>query len=404
MKRPSFKIVLHAKILKSGKRSVALRVTFNRASRFFFLGHYCTPEDWDADNGRLLKTFAGYRRANELLAMYEQRASDALFNLERDGIPFSFERFERAVFVADQSGGSMRFADWISHIEAELRAVGKPGNAHFYKEAARAIRQFRPASSLSDVDERYLRAFERWAAINRNLKPGGLLALLRNIRAACNRAVADGIMPAEWCPFPKYKLTHLKNRKAKKGAPLEFFRALEKIEPAALSEWQRLSLDLFLFSFYCRGINLADVAGLTDKNIQAGRLTYIRRKTGREYSMRLNEKAAAIVRKYQRGRGYLFPLYDGSEHTEADKEAARRRFDRRVNKALRAVAGMIGWEVEELSFYTARHSYADILKNAGVSVEVISQALGHSDIRVTDAYLKGFGDTVLDEADRFILN
>lgn len=401
MKRPSYKIVLHAKILKSGKRSVALRVTFNRASRFFFLGHYCLPDQWDAENGRLLKSFPGHKKANELLAMYEQRASDALFALERDGIAFTFERFERAVFPADHGSGSTKFSDWLSQIEAENMAIGKPGNAHFYREAARAIRQFRPGSCLSDVDGRYLQAFERWAAVNRKLKPGGLLALLRNIRAACNRAVSDGIMPAEWCPFPKYKLSHLRPRQAKKGAPLEFFRALERIDPARLSEVQELAVDLFLFSFCCRGINLADIAELTERNIQGGRLTYIRKKTGKEYSMRLNEKAAAIIRKYQPGRGYIFPVY-GNEKTEVEKERIRKNFERRVNQALRSVADLIGQEIAGLSFYTARHSYADILKTAGVSVEVISQALGHADIRTTDNYLKSFGDEVIDAADRLL--
>ena len=96
--------------------------------------------------------------------------------------------------------------------------------------------------------------------------------------------------------------------------------------------------------------------------------------------------------------GRIFPIYS-NETNEQEKEKARKNLARRINEALRQIAGMMGFEIEDLSFYTARHSYADILKKAGVSVEVISQALGHSDIRVTDAYLKGFGDDVLDKAD-----
>lgn len=402
MRRPTFRIVLHAKLLKSGKQSIAIRVTFNRVTRFFFLAQYCTASEWDNSIGRLTKAHKGHKRANELLSMYEQRASDALYAFERDGIPFTFDRFEKAIFPADQTGGATRFADWLTTIENENRQIGKPGNAHFYKEAARAVKQFRPNSTLSDIDSKWLQSFERWAAIHRNLKQGGLLALLRNVRAACRRAVDDGIMTAEWCPFPKYKLSHLKPKKSKKGAPLEFFRALEKMDPDVLTGIQVLALDLFLFSFYCRGMNLADIAELTEKNIQGGRLTYVRRKTGKEYSMRMNEKAGEIVKKYS-NRGLIFPIYSGQK-TESEKENARRNFERRLNNAIRGVAALIGWEVDGLSFYTARHSYADILKKAGVSVEVISQALGHSDIRVTDAYLKGFGDSVLDDADKIILN
>lgn len=71
-------------------------------------------------------------------------------------------------------------------------------------------------------------------------------------------------------------------------------------------------------------------------------------------------------------------------------------------KSLKETAKAIGWDIPGLSFYTARHTYADGLKKAGVPLAVISEALGHADIRTTDAYLKGFGDSVLDEADRLL--
>jgi len=404
---PTAKIVLHAKILKDGRRSIALRATFNRQTKHFFLRRYCFAHQWDAAAGRLTKDFRGYKKENEMLAMYEARASDALRTFERDGIAFSFTKFEQLVFASQHAGGATKLVAWLKQIEQENRERDSPGNAHFYKEAARAVSKFRPNASLSDVDGRWLQAFERWASINLNRTPGGMLTLMTNIRAGCKRAVADGIMPPDWNPFPRHKLTHLKHKKAKKGAPLEFFRALAQLieNPEQLSARQALSLDLFLFSFYCRGMNLADIAALTPDNIQGGRIVYVRQKTGQEYSMRLNEKADAILRKYrQADNAYLFPIYQPQHNSPAKKEGARRAFARSVNRCIREVAALIGWEVPGLSFYTARHSYADILKKAGVSVEVISEALGHADIRTTDAYLKGFGDSVLDEADKLILN
>lgn len=144
------------------------------------------------------------------------------------------------------------------------------------------------------------------------------------------------------------------------------------------------------------------------------RLTYTRKKTGRLYSMRLNEKAAGILKKHSVessissigsfGRTPIFPIYLSGTLTDKQKHYRRVKVARQVNTALREISEMIGWKVPGLSFYTARHSYADILKKAGVSVEVISEALGHADIRTTDAYLKGFGDSVLDDADRLLLN
>lgn len=270
-----------------------------RKNKYFSLNRQCFPEDWDAEAGRFLKTFPGFKKENDMLRTYEQRAADALRDMERDGQPFTFEKLERAVF-ADQGGGAASgMVSFLRQIRDEFTQLGKYGNSRFYHYAANAVEQFRPRTALADVDEAWLRAFERWVGMNREVNPGGLSIYLRTIRAACNRAIRDKVMPPAWYPFASYSLAHLKKGKAKKGAPIEFFRALE----AAVLELplHLLTRDLFLFSFYTRGMNLADIADLTAANIEGGRLTYTRKKTGRQYSMRLNEKAAAILKKYQGG-------------------------------------------------------------------------------------------------------
>ena len=89
--------------------------------------------------------------------------------------------------------------------------------------------------------------------------------------------------------------------------------------------------------------------------------------------------------------------------TDKQKHNRRTKLAKQINRALRDIAALIGGYVPGLSFYTARHSYADGLKKAGVSVEVISEALGHADVRTTDNYLKGFGADVVDRADELLL-
>ena len=62
-----------------------------------------------------------------------------------------------------------------------------------------------------------------------------------------------------------------------------------------------------------------------------------------------------------------------------------------VNKHLKQIAKNIKID-KSLTTYTARHSYATVLKRKGVSVEFISEALGHTDIRTTENYLDSFED------------
>lgn len=399
---PTSRLVLFARPRKDGTLSVALRVTYRRKSKFFFLNRHCFRADWDEKAGRFKKSFPDHRRENDMLLTYERRASDAIRNMERDGIPFTFQRFEQAVFADQQgSGGSVGFVLYLRGIRDELQAVGKYGNSRFYHQAANTVEAYRPKAALADLDSGWLSKFERWMNANREMNGGGLSIQMRTLRAACNLAIKDKIMPRSWYPFEGYSLAHLAKGKAKKSAGLEFIRALEGFSP--VDDRQALAVDLFLFSFYTRGMNLADIAELTFESIQGGRVTYTRKKTGRVYSVALSDRAEAVVAKYattQNGR--LFPIYLSDGMADAAKHWRRNKVSTKINRALREIAAALGFQIPGLSFYTARHTYADSLKKAGVSVDVISQALGHSDVRTTDNYLKSFGDDVIDAADRLL--
>jgi integrase/recombinase XerD len=395
---PSVRLVLHARPLKDGTFSVALRVTFRRKSKFFFLNRNCSRSDWDEKSGRFERSFPEYRRENDVLRTYEQRAADAIRAMERDGVPFTFERLQAAVFSADQVGGATSVVSFLREIRDDLRALGRFGNSNFYQSTANAVFGFRPRAVLADLDASWLSKFERWIDVSRDTNDGGKSIYLRTLRAMCNRAISDKLCPRSWYPFEGYSLAHLKTRKAKKSAGLDFIRALEVFVPA--DDRERLACDLFLFSFYCRGMNLADIADLTGANLQGGRLVYVRKKTGRSYSLPVNDRVSALVDRYA-GGVRLFPVYL-DQVTDRQKHYRRNKVSTQINRALRVIAERLGFDIPDLSFYTARHTYADSLKKAGVSVSVISEALGHSDVRVTDAYLKGFGDSVLDEADMLL--
>lgn len=397
---PTSRLILFAKPRKDGSFSVALRVTYQRKSKFFFLNRHCSRSDWDEKSGRFLKSFPDHKRENDILLTYERRASDAIRNMERDGIAFSFDRFERAVFADIQAGGTITLLEYTSGIVGHLTAAGKAGNAAVYHGLHNAVRDFKPRAVFADIDTGWLSRFEKWMTVERDTSVGGLSVYMRTLRAVCKRAIKEGLMPEAWYPFRSYSLAHLKSGKAKKSAGLEFVRALEAFAPVDVS--QQLARDLFLFSFYCRGMNLADMAELTAANIQGGRVIYTRKKTGRVYSIALSEKAAAIAAKYAGKAGYIFPIYTGGRKTAKQLIDRKKRVSKTINAALREIAAALGYSIPGLSFYTARHTYADSLKKAGVSVEVISQALGHADVRTTDNYLKSFGDEVIDAADALL--
>ena len=68
----------------------------------------------------------------------------------------------------------------------------------------------------------------------------------------------------------------------------------------------------------------------------------------------------------------------------------------RINKELKVLASELEIKTD-VTTYMARHSFASILKNTGVNIALISQALGHQDIKTTEIYLSKFDDKQMDE-------
>lgn len=395
---PTFRLILFAREVADGKRPVMLRVTYARKSKHFSLNRYALPENWDKEAGRFRRGHPGYKAENDMLRTYEQRAADSLRDMERDMIPFAFDKFEQAVFGDRKPKQSALIWQYLLDIEAGLLEEGKFGNSKFYRATALVIKAYDAKATLKDMDQAWLERLEKWMRKTRSLKDGGILVHMRIIKAACGRAIKQKLMSRDWLPFLDYPLARLKKVTGKRAITRQQMRLFE--EAGTLDEREKLCIDLFLFSFYTRGMNLADIAELTRDNIQDLRIEYARKKTGKKYSIKLSAKAAAIIDRYAREDPHLFPIYTDDQHvTDVQKFNRKKKVEQWIGAALRDIAERIGVPAAGLTFYVARHTYATALKKEGVAVAVISEALGHSDIRTTETYLASFDQSVLDEAD-----
>ena len=73
-----------------------------------------------------------------------------------------------------------------------------------------------------------------------------------------------------------------------------------------------------------------------------------------------------------------------------------------INYHLKAIGAILGIE-QTITTYVARHSYATVLKRAGVSTSIISESLGHSSERVTQIYLDSFDNEQMNKAMKNLL-
>lgn len=221
---------------------------------------------------------------------------------------------------------------------------------------------------------------------------------LRNIRTAYNLAIRNDIAKYDTYPFRKYKIK--KEKTAKRSLSID---QLCEICDMPLLEHQERYRDLFMLSFYLIGINAVDLLHLTAENIQGGRLVYKRRKTGRNYCLKLEKEAISLIEKY-RGERYLLNFLD---------KASYQSMISRINKNLKelgetTIVNSRGKKIKSteyrfLSTYFARHTWATIAAYLDIPKETIAAALGHGGNDVTDIYIN-FDQTKVDKANRRVID
>ena len=221
--------------------------------------------------------------------------------------------------------------------------------------------------------------------------------LLRNIRTVFNKAIDDG--KTDFYPFRAFKIKQEETRK--RALTAEQLAWILNLLPLPGYEEAR---DVFMLSFYLIGINLADLLAAKKTSVKNGYLNYRRAKTGRLYSGKIEPEAADLIRKYA-GKSHLV---NGLE-----RYATENSYLSKINKRLkylgcpRGKRGKILGEGQfpDLSTYWARHTWATIAYETGVPVDIIGQALGHSDKShsVTFIYIREDQGKV-DEANRRVID
>lgn len=204
---------------------------------------------------------------------------------------------------------------------------------------------------------------------------------LRNIRAVFNDAIDNDITTA----YPFRRLHIRPEPTAKRNLTPDVLRALFATE---LPAWKKKYLDVFRLSFYLIGMNMADLLTLTPDNARDGRIVYTRRKTHRQYSVKIEPEAAAIIERYRGSRLLL---------SWAERCADYRTFAAKTNKALGEIH-------TGLTTYWARHSWATIAASLDIPEDTIALALGHASAHATTSIYIERSLQKVDEANRRVLD
>lgn len=399
-------ICYKSKTLANGEHPLMLRIAQNGKSTYKSLKISVAAKHWDFERNVpkpnnpnkdliqkiILKTKLDYQqKILEKKANSEEFTASSLINEQKEEIKAkTVEEF------------------YLSLIE-DLKQKGRIGNSYAYLNSYNTLRNFNKGKKLnytfSHIDVPFCKKFEDWMRSKGN-KDTTLSYQFRTLRATYNKAIEAKIVAREKNPFIEYKLSHFNTKTIKRALSKNDILKLINANCNGQSKLRQLTHDLFSFSYLCGGISFVDIANLTRQNIVEDRLIYQRQKTHGNINLLLSKEASTIIAKYstyQQEAEYLFPILHCKRHiTPMQKSNRIHKICHQVNTELRAFAKELGITAE-VTTYVARHSFATILKKSGVNIGIISQALGHQDIKTTQIYLSKFDNEQVDDAMKNLL-
>jgi site-specific recombinase XerD len=412
----TLKVMLHPiNKNKEGKRSIVLRVNHIGIKYYVSLGINDKLFENDFDSSTYIKSSArveNYKQKNAHIVTMLSNAHELLLDWNRNRLPFSIDRFKDQLQQKKLEDFVFPFFDKLI---AQFSKNKKHGNESIYTTVRNSLQKFKKSNQLkfSDITLAFLQKYELYLS-EEGLTGNGMSLYMRTLRAAYNKAIALKIADIRLYPFHNlqnpsgYQISVLEQSTIKRAITLQDIREIEQIVCRPYS-MKCDAKQYFLFSFYTRGMNFKDMALLKVQNYYNGRIYYTRAKTRnrKTFSIEVISPIKAIIDYFAlhptKADNYLLAILDDKRHpTEKQKMTRVQSLLKKVNRDLK----LIGSEAKismPLTTYVARHSWATIMKNCGISTAVISEGLGHPDEKTTQIYLENFENSVLDDANRKLL-
>lgn len=396
------KVKFRAAKEESEKGTLFFQVIQDRVVKQFNTNCKLSIEDWNSKHSRIKMSQVIVRKDVDLLNTW-------------DMVRFELKRLECVIKHNEETQKACTLDDIVdAHIKifkrntlygfgletiGKLKLFGNIANANIYFSTLVSFMTFLKGKNmeLKDLGSDVLEAYEAFLKHKENGTALNTIACyMRTLRALYNRAVENKLAPDKNL-FKRVRTTIEKT--PKRAIPLEY---ITRLKNAALDEHPELELarNLFLFSFYTRGMSFVDIAYLKKKEIKNGEFTYRRSKTGQAIRVGWEQCMEDLVRKHTLEHSdYLFPII-----TNLNKDARIQYIVMRnkVNANLKKIAAMIHIP-HNLTMYVARHTWASAAKAKNISISVISEAMGHDSEATTRIYLASLDTAVIDDANRLII-
>jgi integrase/recombinase XerD len=371
---------------KNNNFPIKIRVTYARDRKYYSTGKSLSVTEWE--KLPITKNRAYSEIKTDIQSSFD-KVKHIVQVLEAEG-NFSFNSLNNRLGKCLTDSLNSAFNAKIQTLEKE----GRAGTQVYYNCALTSIEKFRGENiQFTSINEDWLKQYEKYM-LDQGRTYTTIGMYLRAIRTLMNDAKRNDVIKDSQYPFGKGKYEIPIGLGRKLALTLSQIKSIVQYEGNPVTEKYR---DLWFFSYLCNGINFTDLIQLKYSNIQNGEISYFRAKTIRTSKVKkeihaiLTPEIEMIIKKWgnhkRKPDQYIFPYLNGNE-SQIEIRAKAQDIIHRTNDRLKEIGKDL--KIDNLSTYSARHSFATVLKRSGANIAFISESLGHADQKTTENYLASF--------------
>ena len=395
------KIKFRASSVAGKEGTLYYHIIHQRKLRWISTDYHVYPEEWNARKSSVIVSNSNNRQAHLQLIQsqidWEMKQMQCIIHdKEMDGVSYSVDDLANEIQQLPTSQSVFMFFRQQIAKKEQMQCVGTKNN---YTNAVNRFIEFRNQKDLtfSQMTADMMEMYQAWLW-NRGVGQNTVSFYLRTLRTLHHKAVEAGQATSNDI-FAHVQTANV--RTAKRAISIKDIRKIEKLELQIGSSIDK-ARDLFLLSFYLRGMAFVDMAFLKKSDLKCGMVSYNRRKTHQNLNIEWIKPMQAIIDKYAeqtKDSPYILPILTGKETSPYTQY---RKVEYNTNYNLKKIGKMIGLKIP-LTTYVARHTWASIALHMNIPIATISEGMGHNSYKTTQIYLESIDVATINEANRRII-
>lgn len=354
------------------------------------------PKNWDSNNTQIIFTDSTSYLLQCKIDRDLDRLKKIICKMDTECANYTVNEI---IEKFHQTNSDYTITDFFTKQIQKLKNDNRRGTARNYNKTLKSLKAFmkNTDSTFNIVTEQFVESYNTFL-IQRGVVRNTISFYMRIFRSVYNKAVTQKIVEQT---FP-FKNVYTGVDKTRKRAVTETVISQLLSIDLKKSKALQFARDLFIFSFYTRGMAFVDIVFLKKSNIQNGYITYVRHKTGQELTIKIETKLQNIINRYEKKDSpYVFPILNTEDGNKAysQYEIALNYYNRQLKRLSNFLEPNIN-----LSSYTPRHTWATTARNKNVPLSIISVGMGHSSERTTLIYLTKIENSVIDEVNKTIID